>query len=839
MSFLQKKPYNKCMFNGTSKSEENLYILKFNDKKEKILSYALSLNNFNFEKNEEFLEVCNPSFLLTLTKDSLFIKVLSNLIDDDIERINNLIKFLKLDIFNELDLLVFKNEEIDNQVFFKEIPEDLLLYFNLKNYIEPLTKLGLDFDESLILEKTDSLDLDDNEFMAIDCKDYIKFIPFSQYNKEKQVEQIIKELSSQTSKEEIVEWLESIYRRHLIKNSFDSNAINHILDWLNQLSDLSILKKSLSYDKAVAKSEQWTEIENQKLGITTLKDKEGKDVETVLVDGEYSLLKLISNDSKKREGSKMHNCIGRLHLNNQNLYSLRYKGRRVASINFSEKVAKEIKGPYNKSVEKQHRETTIKILENLGIIWSSSNDLFNIGGKMFSFSIDQKTFNFFITEKDPLFHLSLSSLNIDDIYELVPYNNKESVINNYLEKLPSSIRESVKESLKSIEQKYQICPISLLMTKKIKEYSLYRIPKIKKAIEKYPIFLNIWQSNFVFNDKKNIDNNLKYSLINMLSNNESFDEKTLKILKEVALIVYPSDDDISFHPAFYNKILPGKDFNGIISQIASYTDFDTFRRNLDYVDNLLKINIKNDIRLDFDKIKINKPETCDYCNNYEKFEDQYNLVDEINSLGENFEEKLKEIYNLFDEIQNVIGFQKKIYFDFHKLILKDKSFNLIDAKLNIKTLSSYKEFIVDVNKFMDDLEENLKDFDKCNDYIEKLYSLSESIDKMIETVTKENASLSKIYGEKCSGCSECSGNDEECLNCAGKGSPCDSFEIIDDNSRQESGVYYSNPLLRSWGSRGLDFSFIYDINSSFNSLVNNRRELILSLMSFFKDFENS
>lgn len=342
------------MFKRLIPSEEHLYYLSF--------PLDLSVLRLYAEEQRIVLSPDNTALELTTlivqcSDSGLAVKIVKEQpLADEITLVDTLVDYL-INIKNPVEFLLTK-QELTNHDFFKVLPESYLTLTALQPYLPSLKHLGLDLDTSLADK------LGEGTYLAIDCVDYIKFISFDQYSKEKQVKQLIAELCTQTDKEPIQDWLEGIYRRYLLNNPFDSNGIHHILDWMNQLTDFTVLKQSLSYDRALAKADQWVEKENQKLGIVSSRDVNGVDIQILYTFGGYELSHLLSADAKKREGQKMHNCIGSIHIKNPDLYSVRYNGRRVASICFRDQRIVEAKGPWNKGVESQHRVGVRNCLEN-------------------------------------------------------------------------------------------------------------------------------------------------------------------------------------------------------------------------------------------------------------------------------------------------------------------------------------------------------------------------------------------------------------------------------------------------------------------------------------------
>lgn len=120
--------------------------------------------------------------------------------------------------------------------------------------------------------------------------------------------------------EEVVIWLETTAKSHLVKTGVIEN-IEHIVDWLVSPAAPRRLRK-LSYKDAKRLSDEWSKA-NQKKGKNLSDD--GDDIETVhdFLDG-TRIVRLKTKKAYRREGFLMSHCVGGYSLNDSvHIYSYR------------------------------------------------------------------------------------------------------------------------------------------------------------------------------------------------------------------------------------------------------------------------------------------------------------------------------------------------------------------------------------------------------------------------------------------------------------------------------------------------------------------------------------
>lgn len=803
--------------------DDGLFKLHFSPKEEDVKKRLIQEVLPSFDGNFDF-----STFSVEIGEELLIVKkVKEQVSQEEVKLINVICLNLKKDISNIIEYVIDKGEKLDNSIFFSLVKESHLSYSFLQNYIPFLSKLELDFDLRLV-EKNVA-----DEYFAIDCKDYIKFIPFDQYNKEKQVDQIVSSLSEQTNHEPVREWLHRIYRRYLLNNLFDSNGIHHILDWMNSLENHSVLKESLSYDRALAKADQWVEISNQKLGITTSRDKDGVDVEGVYSNGPFTLFHLLSEDSKKREGQKMHNCIGRLHLKNPNLYYLRLNGRRIASICLEDKRAKEIKGPWNKAVEKTYHEEVATALEAMGVNLIASADLHNIGRRVVKF-LEQ---DILVKEGEPLFYIQSTSK--DRIFDGVKIENINKTKEDIVNKFPEGTKEKVKEALDAAEEIYTPCPLTGYMILKSSDYAQYKISKVQKVLNDFSDYKGIWvQSveNYLEQKQKTfLVSHLMAATEDLINNYERIAGDKLKtraFIKALSSLDY----SLSVAPGLFKPIFgKSEDLKSLFQRVVSYSSLNAIGSSMDDLETIKKLK---DADFDCEEIEIEEPDDCKHCNNHKTYIEQKEIADDVKALSEDAKDKVKSLNESLGEVHSFASEVMDFYNKFCKSILTDESFDVVEGVIHKKTITKYREFLEDLDTEIENMDNVLSNssyatLEKSIEEIEKLNGEIEDIQKEIESKLKD---LSKSYSSSCGGCSSCGGRDEECEECEGTAQKCDGEEIVDKNQGQHISVDYSFDGFRYRNS--VDFEAVLSCYKILKGIVETPREFKKDMVSFFSDYSS-
>src|SRR5690606_31602867 len=154
------------------------------------------------------------------------------------------------------------------------------------------------------------------------------------------------------------------------------------------------------------------------------------------------------------------NCIGRIHLNNPNLYSVRFNGRRIASLCLRDNIAVEIKGRWNKSVASEHRPSVTEALNFMKIDLKKSKDLHNIGKKVISLILDTQNIPLLIDESEPLYHENKNSFSVNQIFNGIKQTNIPKIKQKTLKIISPSLQDTVSSLLDDSLQNYIICPLS-------------------------------------------------------------------------------------------------------------------------------------------------------------------------------------------------------------------------------------------------------------------------------------------------------------------------------------------------------------------------------------------
>lgn len=795
------------------------------------------MEQWGFKKNEL------NQFFYSWSKDQEMVELLQNkykdypleilpegiLIKETLDPEEAWIKSLMQDINLEpLALIISTKEELDNQDFFALVPEKYQSLGSVIPFVKILEEKGLIFDFSRT-EKT----AEDNYFMPIDCGDFIKFIPIDQYKKETKVKQIIAELVLQTSYLEVEEWLEGIYARYLLNNPYNSNEIQHILDWLNHPeTDRSITTKSLSFNRALSKADQWIERENAKMGITSLKDKEGEDIKTISFLNDYALVKLISKDSKKREAKKMHNCIGTYHLDNPDLYSVRYNGVRVASIDLKNNRLKECKGPYNKIVAPAHQNGVKKLLETINVDFLESNDLPNIGLKKISLNIESIKIPLLIDKSSAFFSLKESFIDIGKFLDGVKFKDKDKVHEETLLKVPEEFRSKAKIALANADfENYQVCPFTKIMVHNTSSYCKL-IPKVEKILNQIPSdILNLigetmeseWTNSKVQYSREVF---LETAIKKVLRKRVHLEELLgAKVVREAFILIgtlfndsFFKEDKILNEPLMIQTVFPK-----VVDKESRDRVFLDINKNLSRIEIRLR-EIEKFSKLSLSEIhsksgsylsSLVEPEEClgdkeddnsGKCDNDRQYEKQVNIVEDSEALLRTAEDKIYEMKKELEVISSAADTVKAAAQGWVRFVLSLKKLDYINSKVLQPSLEEYKSILPKVDKFLENID--LPEYQEVEGVIDSFLANLEEYKSLIKEFSSLQSSLKRTQGDRCSYC-----NGESVLD-----NNCDILEEVD--------------LSYSWEMES-DYSSLLECISELEELKNEPRELKRELLEFF------
>lgn len=840
------------MFDSLELVDENNYKLNFEAKDQDVLSLIVKAQGFVLDQDNNFV---TNHFRVTFNSDSLHLKVFKpNPSPEEIEQINKLCIDLKQpSMTNMVEYIIAQNQPLTNESFFSILKENHLSYDYLKDHLSSLTNLGLDFDIQLV----EKLAKFEQNFIAIDCQDYIKFIPFDQFNKEKQVTQLINELLEQTDKPQVEEWLTTLYRRHLLNKPYDSNEIHHILDWMNQLTDFTILKQSLNYDRALAKANQWVVVENQKMGITTLVDEVGKDILPVSSYQDYTLVKLISKNARKREGYKMTNCIGRVHIDSDSIHSVRKNGRRVASLNIIDLSIREAKGPHNKGIKDDSDKLgTIGCLKAMGIDFSQNHhsDLHNIGIKHITFDFNgEDRITFDINFLDPLYASPDSTIKVDSAFSGVDFSAKDKFREEMILKIPESIRSKASHFILKAESLYQVCPLTNKMVHQDHYYSKKYLTPISLILEKYPKYKQIWlEATLTFMEKSrnrfNLVEDIGKGLGLVMDNWETLfvdeDSEEMRAFFKECVGLY---DQYKLHPLFYKKIIYS---NNLFYYLEDYTLLNDFNS---MIKELAPLATRSSQRLDHVEINYDftpfKPkitrETCACCKNQSIYEEQIEKIEKYNSLADDAEKAINDANEAWKVIESFYDNAMDTYTKLNTIILTQSKINIVKSKIDKMQLSDFKNIKEDLLSILDDVESfvNKKELGNVEEAISTVNSQIENLEGYRTEMDSLSYDVRKLekQQEDCTGCSRCDGTDDECSECGGKPNPCDFSEIshnssisFDDDMFLKSVKTFAEPYSYS-NKHLLDLNVLVNAYSNLESIAKKPEEFIRSVFNFYTD----
>lgn len=750
---------------------------------------------------------------MEITPEFFLVKTTDGLTEDEV---SHLLKRLDLPF---LELLIQDEDELDNQDFFSKVPEKYWHLNELLPYIKPMEKLGLIFDLDLASKE------DNQEFMAIDCGDYIKFISVDNYNIEKKARQIVQELSEQTSYPEVMDWLDNIYYRHLLSNEFNSNEIHHILDWLNHPStDRSVTQKSLSVDRAKAKSERWVELENEKQGIKSLKDTEGVDVVTITTAGDYQMVKLVSPDSKKRESKKMHNCIGTVHINSSSLYSVRRNGIRVASIDLRDDKIKECKGPWNKSVQKQHQQGVINCLNNLKVNWLDSYDIGNLSLKVFKISVSTRQIPILVDESSSLYFQTSSVLDLGKFLDGVKFSEKEQEHQKVLKLIPDEFKDEVRAKLYTVDfEDYLVCPLTKRMVNKAQEY--YKIVgDLERMLDKVSPELvsriaekmeNNWTNSKVAMGRQTF---LRQAIEQELAVKPEF-EKTIsntdeyrKFLWDLSILVdgkFYQTQKLVHHVGHFKSIFPDvTNKEGLLEKLTSYNRNISNLRELvpalNKITKLSPIEISGELKAS----KIYEAEDCKECSNLDRSKAQLSLMEEMDYLLKETLEVEVETNELLEKIKPVAEEALEMIEMLSQLVLRLGFFDFVKGKVKQPSISEYRSILSRIDEIIETLE-NFKVSEDLDEWSQKINDNTDLISKNERQMDRLAKEFERISGQDCE---ECNGEED-----------------VNANSYQLESFNFSY----DWDLTRAKWEAIIEAQYEIKQIINDPKQIKRDLMEFF------
>ena len=746
--------------------------------------------------------------------------------------------FLKKGYHNVFEAVLSEMNDLDNELFFRAISDKHLSLSELLPYINEFEKKGLVFD----LDGVDqSLDL-----IAIDCVDYIKFVPRSDFESDKKLDAIIDSLCLLTGKPEIIEWLSTIYLRYIKKHAHDENEINHVLDWMNRQDfDVKELDNSLSFERALSKSNQWVEFENQRLGIKSLKDVEDLDVKTVYVTSDgYALVRLISQDAKKREGIKMHNCIGK-YSNGDDLYSLRARGLRVCSLDVRGNRIKELKGPWNKSVAQEHRKAVKECLDqHFKVDYGSCLDLHNIGLKSITFEVSESQSYSFVVDsnasgfKEKSVRLMLFYHGIKK--EFVPAQTKSvlEIFSSYPEQV-AKIETMLTESLNA---DYILCKYSGRLFSSHKSHIVEQLKNLDRAADLSPKWFDVVFKDYSQECDNVIDNTIHNQnpplqkiittvLEKYLWSKERFEtEASLKGQDKIDFRKFLIDTGNLFglrdHPSNFfaplglsvpkeaaavRKITMETVIKGFFESVgwrklpAQFDFFHEIDKVGDSVESYLGVN---SVGIESKNVAI--ASQCSLCKNREKSKEQSRIMAELCDIEKRANSETKSILKIINEVRQFSVELGDIVEEFGSYLLRGSEFiDFNSGVIRNQSLTELKESV----RFLDDHIEGFKrNFLRLN--FNELLTSEKEISKFLFAAERMNdeakgfiKELHSIKGEPCEEVDE-----------DGELSGCRAEDTVDFNSKME-----------------LELECLYEEVSSFYKHIDELKDIYSEVKDFFGD----
>lgn len=171
------------------------------------------------------------------------------------------------------------------------------------------------------------------------------------------------------NKEEVINWIDTVLKNYLENNVEDIGEVEHILDYfVAKEKKCKLRKKSFhlaktSYQEAKESARKW---------VATLKKQGNNIVETEAdvqhikdLGGKMRLVKLISSDAYRREGTLMSHCVGSYYdKNGLDIYSIRDENNRpVCTLEVNGENLNQIKGKGNGSIHHKYIKCVISALK--------------------------------------------------------------------------------------------------------------------------------------------------------------------------------------------------------------------------------------------------------------------------------------------------------------------------------------------------------------------------------------------------------------------------------------------------------------------------------------------
>lgn len=218
----------------------------------------------------------------------------------------------------------------------------------------------------------------------------------------------------QTKKEEVKLWINQVLSSYLKKNEENQGEIEHILDFLHSDKAPKRLKK-MSYPTAKVQAEKWVKsLAKKGDNIIEVEGKDYKVVKRYYPSG-YKFVKLVSENSFKREGNLMSHCVASYYnKDNVKIYSLRDEQNKPhCTIEvYGDKNINQIKGKGNGSIHPKYIKYVISILKYFKMEVRES-ELNNLGYSKFN----KKEIDFLIA------HFNVKLLKLNNEYYI--YNNSK------------------------------------------------------------------------------------------------------------------------------------------------------------------------------------------------------------------------------------------------------------------------------------------------------------------------------------------------------------------------------------------------------------------------------
>ena len=216
--------------------------------------------------------------------------------------------------------------------------------------------------------------------------------------------------------EQVKKWIDSNYKNYLKKNTpLEQSVYDHILDWMNSPEATSYLPRldRVSVPAAIELANKWTIFINKRNEKELKKQVDLSGVETVYsFSNGYSVVKLKSNDSFKREGVLMGHCVGSYcDKDDVEIYSLRDSDNNPhCTIEFEPRTKhiSQIKGKANLEVVEKYHRYVAEFLNQFNFESAYSYDLKNIASIYFGNYI-------FLNNEIPKDLVIKKNLNVDKV----------------------------------------------------------------------------------------------------------------------------------------------------------------------------------------------------------------------------------------------------------------------------------------------------------------------------------------------------------------------------------------------------------------------------------------